>query len=143
MAFLREHFKQWACDDWQREQPRGASSRTLRSPRYNYFIRVDREALNSVDSAPASQDAKPWANNAGWVDFIDATWTSELDDVGSETEEVDMPDLDFEPIEGCREEDVGWMKVPAERICTELHSLFDRHQIWNVLYKRPPEVAEI
>ena len=50
-AFLREHFNQWKSDNWQREQPRAtrpAETTLLITPRYRYFIRVDREALDSV-----------------------------------------------------------------------------------------------
>lgn len=66
-----------------------------------------------------------------------------MDDVDSDTEEFDMPDLDFEPIEGCREEDVGWMKVATRSICTELYSLLDDPEMWRVIYKRPPEMAVV
>lgn len=139
-AFLREHFNKWKSNNWHREQPRASFARM---PRYECFIWVDREALDSVLVAPGSRDAGPGATDPGWVHFVDALWTAALDGVDSETEETDMPDLDFEPIEGCREEDVGWIKVPARSICTELYALFDGYEIWDALYGRPPEMAVI
>lgn len=63
-----------------------------------------------------------------------------MDAVDSDTEEFDMPDLDIEPVEGCREADVGGMKVATRSICTELYSLLDDPEMWRVVYKRPPEV---
>lgn len=69
------------------------------------------------------------ATDSGWVHFVDAVWTPALDHVDSDTEEIDLPDLTFEPIEGCREEDVGQMRVPARSICTKLYTLFDGHEI--------------
>lgn len=137
-AFLREHFKEWKSNNWQREQPRATYDYAAR---YYCFIRVDQEALDSVLNAPAGADARP--GNCGWVHFVDASWRPALDDVDSDTEEMDMPDLDFEPTEGCREEDVGWMKLPVFNIGTYLYTLFDTNEIWPALYRRPPEMCLI
>ncbi|KAI6812166.1 hypothetical protein KC340_g16783 [Hortaea werneckii] len=114
--------------NWQREQPRATlptEAMLLKNPRYRYFIRVGREALDSVLSASGDRDADPGTMATGWVHFVDSMWTAEMDAVDSNTEEFDMPDLDFEPVEGCREADVGWMKVATRDICTELYSLLD------------------
>ncbi|KAI7266733.1 hypothetical protein KC345_g8095 [Hortaea werneckii] len=72
-----------------------------------------------------------------------AEWQPEMDDVDSDTEECDMPDLDFEPVEGCGEEDVGWTKVATKSICTELYSLLDDPEMGRVIYRRPPDVAVV
>jgi hypothetical protein len=144
--FLREHFNQWKRDNCQREQPRATRPvevMLLKTPRYRYFIRVDREALDSVLGAPGNRDADPVSMATGWVHFIDTMWTAEMDCVDSDTEEYDMPSLDFEPIEGCREEGVGWMKVATTSICIELYSLLDDPEMWVVVYKRPPEMAVV
>ena len=144
--FLRGQFNQWKSANWRREQPRATRLAEVvlsRNPRHRYFIRVGREALDSVLSAPGNRDADPGSTAAGWVHFVDSMWTAEIDDVDSDTEECDMPNLDFEPIEGCREEDVGWMKVATRSICTEAYSLLDDPKMLRVIYKRPPEVAAV
>jgi len=144
--FLREHFNQWKRDSLQREQPRTTRSTEVmleKTPRYRYFIRVDREALDSVLGAPGNRDAEPGSTATGWVHFIDTMWTADMDDVDSDTEEFDMPDLNFEPVEGCREGNVGWMKVATGSISTELYSLLDDPEMWRVIYKRPPEMAMV
>lgn len=144
--FLREHFNQWKRDNLPREQPRTTRSTEVmleKTPRYRYFIRVDREALDSVLGAPGNRDADPGSRATGWVHFIDTMWTADMDDVDSDTEEFDMPDLNFEPVEGCREGNVGWMKVATGSISTELYSLLDDPEMWRVIYKRPPEMAMV
>jgi hypothetical protein len=144
--FLREHFNQWKRDNLPREQPRTTRSTEVmleKTPRYRYFIRVDREALDSVLGAPGNRDADPGSTATGWVHFIDTMWTADMDDVDSDTEEFDMPDLNFEPVEGCREGNVGWMKVATGSISTELYSLLDDPEMWRVIYKRPPEMAMV
>ncbi|KAI7231022.1 hypothetical protein KC330_g6631 [Hortaea werneckii] len=120
--FLREHFNQW--EECQ-------------------LATVGREALNSILYAPGNLDADPGSTATGWVHFIDTLWKAQMNDVDSDTEEFDMPDLDFEPIEGCREEDVGWMKVATRSICTELYSLLDNPEMWRIIYKRSPEMAVV
>ena len=102
-GFLREHFNQWKRDNCEREQPRATrlvEVMLLKTPRYRYFIRVDREVLDSVLGAPGNRDADPGSTATGWVHLIDTMWTAEMDCVDSDTEEFDMPDLDFELIEG-------------------------------------------
>lgn len=79
----------------------------LKTPRYRYFIMVNREALDSFLSAPGNRDADPESTATGWVHFVDSIWTAGMDDFDSDTEKCDMLNLDFQPIEGCREEDVG------------------------------------
>ncbi|KAI6900566.1 hypothetical protein KC316_g3186 [Hortaea werneckii] len=145
-GFLRKHFNQWKSANLQHEQPRATRPievMLLKTPRYRYFIRVGREALDSILGAPGNQDADPGSTATGWVHFIDTMWTADMDDVNSDTEEFDMPVLDFEPIEGCREEDVGWMVVATRSICTELYSLLDDAEMWRVIYPRPPEMAVV
>ncbi|GAB1736162.1 hypothetical protein NU219Hw_g6838t1 [Hortaea werneckii] len=54
--FLCKHFNQWRSAKWQHEQPRATrptEAMLLKTPRYRYFIGVDREAFDSVLSAPA------------------------------------------------------------------------------------------
>lgn len=136
-CMLRRHFKSWAKANWRLEQPRG---RTDSGQRYQFFLRVDRDVLESIIHAPGVGEKLPWLE-AGHIDLVDALWRSQLERVDTDTEEIDMPDLDFEPVEGCREEDVGWMRVPAERIGLEMYSTFCEHNVWYIYYERPPAMA--
>ncbi|KAF2171541.1 hypothetical protein M409DRAFT_18653 [Zasmidium cellare ATCC 36951] len=136
VANLRQHFTAWIRDNWQLEQPRGTCPG---SPRYRLFIRVDREALDSVLDRNNVRFAAPWAD-AGWVHLISGEWESELDHVDPD-DEYDQPDLTFNPVEDCREQDVGWMKVPAEEIGFQMYSRFVNPDSWYILYERPPKIA--
>lgn len=54
----------------------------------------------------------------------------------------DEPDLSYEPLEGCREEEVGWVKMPTSRLVPEVYGqLTADDSIWYVYYTRPPELA--
>lgn len=136
---LRQHFHDWVQQNWQREQPRGRDSRDFR---YQHFFRVDRASLESVLGYPGSRDSSTMWVDAGHVDFAEASWCSVLDDDDYEDLEEDLqPDLSFEPIEGYTEEDVGWMKVPADLMNLRMYSLFGEASLWPKVYKRPPEIA--
>jgi hypothetical protein len=71
---LREHFNTWADNAYAIEQPR-PSQLDFRKwglfgfQRYNYFIQVDEEALQSVLSPPESN----WDGH-GFVNFVDSRW---------------------------------------------------------------------
>jgi hypothetical protein len=49
-------------------------------------------------------------------------------------------DLLHEPIEGCTEEDLGWMMVDYTDAVVLYHLLRDRDS-WYIVYKPPPNVA--
>lgn len=49
-------------------------------------------------------------------------------------------DLLHEPIEGCTEEDLGWMMVDYTDAVVFYHLLRDRNS-WYIVYKPPPNVA--
>ncbi len=140
-ATLRRHFNAWARENWQLEQPRGKHAHR---PRYQYFIRVDRAALESVLDYPEAIRERPWLEG-GYIDIVDATWQSHAEyadpNPDPEDEEFDQPDLSYEPIEGCREEDVGWMRLPAKRVGAQMYSVLVGHDAWYFYYERPPEIA--
>jgi hypothetical protein len=109
---LRERFKQWAAQAIFTEQPRAQAQAqedpTFGIPRYDYFIQVDEEALQSVLAAPKND-----ISGKGFVNFVDARWKP-LGDRYS-----DNDDEKFDPIDGCTEENVGWIRIAAMMIDTD------------------------
>jgi len=75
--------------------------------------------------------------------FVDTMWTAEMGYVYSDSEEFDMANLDFEPLEGCREEDMGRIETATRSIRTELYSLLDDPEMWRVIYQRPSEMEVV
>jgi hypothetical protein len=74
-----------------------------RTGRYRFFIAVDLEAIESVLNAPMDSD------ETGFVRMVYGEWgPEELDEEDIANGDVD--DLE-EPLEGCTEYDVGWMKL--------------------------------
>ena len=135
---LRERFKQWAAQAIVTEQPRAKAeikqdpAPTFGIPRYNYFIQVDEEALQSVLAAP-----KIDPSGEGFVNFVNARWTP----LGDR-----YPDNDndrHDPIDGCTEEDVGWMRIAAMMIDADWYGAAGGFAGggWHVYYLRPPRIV--
>lgn len=84
------------------------------------------------------------------MNFIDAYWKplngkylecpdpSLKKDFGVKLEER------FEPIEGCVEENVGWMKLATINVCTEFYVNIGgtNDESWYHYYKRPPDIVK-
>lgn len=137
---LRVRFKQWASEALRTEQPRVEDHRfgSFGIPRYTYFIDVDEDALKSVAfEAPQPPETDLWG--VGYVNFVDAEWKplSELtEDVGGAREE----DV-HEAIEGCTEENVGWMKIASHMIGAGFYQVMMGYpDVWYEMYQRPPGV---
>lgn len=146
---LRRHFQEWARSAWPREQPRAQQQVNLFPellPRYRYFVQIDQAAMESVLENLDIRNIDPW--DTGFVNLVDAHWKSQADRLaelaaeGNELDEDDEPDLSFEPIEGCREEDVGWMRLPSSRMVPRMYEELDLDDsLCYVNYRRPPETA--
>lgn len=129
--WLRDHFNQWAEQAVVTEQPRAQAENhrvNIGAPRYNYFIQVDEEALQSVLAVPERDSRRE-----GFVNLVDSRWTSLSERGYPEDEEV------FDPIDGCTEEDVGWMRIARDSVGANLYMMDDC--AWYVYYLRPPAVV--
>jgi hypothetical protein len=96
---------------------------------------VDQEALESVlNSDP---DA---ITRTGFVRLVYGEWEPEVNEDGNEL--VDS-DEEFEPLEGCTREDVGWMKVPYDEIQAVGALTMRDMDDWDMYYARPPEMQAL
>lgn len=133
---LRDRFNRWADLAFVTEQPRAHAEAQecplFGVPRYNYFIQVDEEALKSVLAAPRRD-----SHGEGFVNLVDSRWKP----LGSRYPRQEDDEV-FEPIGGCTEENVGWMRVAARMIDTFLYeaAIDFPGGVWYVFYQRPPEV---
>lgn len=131
---LRKHFKQWAKSSLKEEQG-VREDYYARTGRYRFFIMVDQEAMESVLSA-AEDDYE-----TGFVRMVNAEWKPEVfDEEDIANGNIPPPE---EPLEGCTENDVGWMKV-----CWGYVELPGFHKVcdwedWEAYYTRPPEIVDI
>jgi hypothetical protein len=131
---LRARFMDWAATAIQAEQPR-ANDHILRlgGPRYNYFIQVDEQALRSVIS-PTEQEPLRGA----LVKFVDANWRPLAEEFPDQIEQPDPEDV-HEPIDGCTEENVGWMLISPKKIGPEFYEAsYTFMDAWYTYYVRPP-----
>ncbi|KAL4903352.1 hypothetical protein BDW74DRAFT_168904 [Aspergillus multicolor] len=142
---IRDHFKQWVVTACEREQGiPWKLAQNAKSPRYNFCIMVDEEALQSVlsTSAPDNPTGHAEINKTAYVKLVNRKWPGYLAEyVDEELAEIPDEDDHQEPIEGCKLEDVGWMKVLYDYVQLDatlgMHSTDD----WRVQYYRPPEVG--
>ena len=113
------------------------------TPRYQYCLHVDEEALRSVvphDTAISDEEIDA---GVGYLNLIDARWTlpSEEECEGSRREHKveDQYDEGFEAVDGYKMQDVGWMRVG---IRTAMPDFYSRRLVadWEHDYVRPPGV---
>lgn len=128
-AHLRTHFRKWV--ETAKRQEQGIDT-LYTSGRYIFFVMVDQEALESVlNSDPEAMIT------TGFVRLVYGDWEPEANEDGENE--------DLEPIEGCTQEDVGWMKIPydeVQSIGAGGLAMRDMHD-WDMYYARPPEVQAL
>jgi hypothetical protein len=128
---LREQFRAWTAEDVARQRLGTYDPTTI--ARYSYFIKVDEEVMQNLGGFLAADSH--WAKG-DFVKFVDANW--EPATVREEDEEPDG----FEEIEGCTEEDVGWMRVSPIMIFTAFYeTLNGDNMAWEVFYNRPLHIV--
>ncbi|KAJ5121547.1 uncharacterized protein N7515_009508 [Penicillium bovifimosum] len=126
---LREKFNEWAVTAIKEEQGIDPSQVPL-------FHMVDQKALDSILST--SEDDI----HGGFVRLVNAEWKPEELDA-EELAERGGPGPEEEPLEGCTEEDVGWMKVCWGDSQMLGYLELDDSLRWDRYYSRPPVIQPL
>jgi hypothetical protein len=75
----------------------------------------------------------------GCVNFVDANWKPLSERLPAEGREGDES---CEPIDGCREENVGWMKIASFMVGPDFYEVMSGFpDVWYSFYQRPPEAV--
>lgn len=141
-AQLRSRFNQWALEALKAEQPRAENQRwgTWGLLRYNYFIHVDDGALKSVVDEPPQLPEDMCGE--GYVNFVQADWKPFSEKAYNTRDVIGVEeDEGYEPIDGCTEENVGWMKISSRMVGTYFYQVMMDPDAWYVFYKRPEEIV--
>jgi hypothetical protein len=137
---VRDKFRAWVATDARLEMPTSAEhqQQTLEmllydNPRYKYCIHVDAESMQSVLDGPPPTE--PDFHGVGYVNLIraDDCW-EERDKGPAEYHDEREPELG-----GRTSFDVGWMKVPADRLVPEVYESLVDDFMWDCSYVRPNE----
>ncbi|PVI00152.1 hypothetical protein DM02DRAFT_527606 [Periconia macrospinosa] len=158
-SFVRRHFQTWCEHALTEEQ--GTREETERrsqisspwdsgSPvRYEFCVQVDEDSMRSINR----EDDKLGA----WVRLIRRNWDPDAarllrerdreSRVDDEELDDDIDDMDEEEeypaVEGCTEEDVGWMKMQLVGLIPELYANLRNPDSWHTYYLRPPHVSTV
>jgi hypothetical protein len=134
---LRERFRAWTADEVAR-QPGDYQPNVI--PRFRYFIKIDQEVLDSL--AEYISNEKYWTGDA-FVKFIDGSWEPLAESQQEEEEDDGWEKEVLEPIEGCTEEDVGWMRIMPLMIDADFYEVLSGDEnAWITFYERPPSIVK-
>ncbi|KAL9622236.1 MAG: hypothetical protein Q9160_003419 [Pyrenula sp. 1 TL-2023] len=100
----------------------------LAVPRYRFCLMVDDACLSSVLNGPQPGSKHGDVDGKGYVYIIDSLWQPEADDEG------------YRDVEGCTQEDVGWMKLRLASVAPRAYNMLENLG-WDTTYVRPPRVA--
>jgi len=138
---LHLHHQQWAAQAIKEENPNGKPEWLFTdfNSRYQYFIHVDEEVLRSVVyEAPHLPDDD--ILSTGYLNFVDAEWISNEERWGAEISGVDS-DTPYDPIDGCTEYDVGWIRIAANMVGAGFYVNIGP-ALWHSSYRRPFELLD-
>lgn len=127
---LKLRFQEWAATAKQSEDPRSKPRALGYGPlsSYKYFIHVDEPALHSFLNP--GEGAASMSLRRGWVHLVDSEW-KHIDGEGDEGLEPGAEG--FEPLYGCTDEDVGWLKLSGDSLN---HSYYDflgeENEVWYI-----------
>lgn len=144
---VRQRFIEWREGlSVERDGP-GADHRvTPYLPRFEYCVHVGKDSLDSLRAYEAASESGQ-AVPPVFFALVRAERRPEglPDDYDPDEDERDECDVDLAntgpPIEGCTDEDVGWVYVETEcwvNLYEELHN----DQAWYYLYARPPALVK-
>jgi hypothetical protein len=115
--------------------------------RYKLCVQVDEAALQSIVSAE-----EELFEGEAWVNLIVGDWEPETAAAQREQEKIEYARWGLDPevyelevevfpeIDGCTEENVGWMKVHYESLIPECYATMMDQNGFNHNYVRPPDM---
>ncbi|PSK58682.1 hypothetical protein B9Z65_6697 [Elsinoe australis] len=133
---VRRRFRQWASENSGSNSCRG-----------KFCIMVDQACVDATLSAPAP----PQYDREGkaFVYIIDKAWRQKYADGSYAADEADSQasegkepaDEGFPPVDGCRMDDVGWMKLAITHVAPRAFSVLEEPG-WEGTYHRPPATVK-
>ncbi|KAK0840609.1 hypothetical protein LTS02_017130 [Friedmanniomyces endolithicus] len=147
---VRRRFNKWLATDAYEERLNADARPTIiegagTTPRYQYCLQVDEEALRSV--VPVHYDTSisdETVDTRGFLNLIDANWAllsgEEAEELRRELEVEDPCDEGEEALDGCRMHDVGWMRVGIGSVMPGFCSQLLKGS-WEHNYVRPPGIG--
>jgi hypothetical protein len=145
-AAIRKHFLAWSTSDKPFEE-QGLDPQEYRdfdpifwSPRYNFFIHVDEEAMESVLALAESE------RRTGYVNVVEADWPPSAGDGLSEEDAESerrgiLSDCGYPEVEGMDTWEVGFQRVAVNQLYPshyrDVHGLLK-----NIWYVRPPKITD-
>lgn len=86
------------------------------------------------------KDLQDWGWDGGSVNLVDADWLPLRERCPDEYSDDDDDEFAYDPIEGCTEEQVGWMMIAGPAIDAKLLGEEMCDELWYVYYKRPDDI---
>lgn len=135
---LREHFHAWAADAASRTTV--PSEEAGQAGRYNFFFEVDEPSLRSIIDYTGRR-------TGGFMNLVDARWKPGYPGLdGEELEDQLFEDELREPVDGCKEWSVGWMKLHFRGLSIGFQvddaDEFHDGDNWERFYTRPPMIGK-
>ncbi|KAG9761693.1 hypothetical protein KCU73_g2261, partial [Aureobasidium melanogenum] len=151
---VRKHFQEWCAQALHREQGSEAEIGSRRQKpvpwfgslavRYRFCLQIDAASLKSI----VNNEDEPWVNLINNDHVMAAqpcndTSTKATVDEDNVGEFADDEDEEYPPLEGNREQDVGWMQVYTGTLMPTFYSYLWDPNAWVVSYCRPPYVLSV
>jgi hypothetical protein len=155
---VREHFKGWRKHAVREEQGTHAELEARRGAtdpdydnmavRYRFCVQIDESALRGIVSTEGGHPG-----SQAWVNLVEADWDPETAAAEREQDRREQEeDENFDPedledcvellpeIDGCAENNVGWMKVRYQGLIPGLYAKLRNPYALEYMYVRPPEM---
>lgn len=158
---VRRHFREWCARMVHEEQGSQEEIQSRRQDpslrdwglpvRYGFCIQVDEASMRSVISEEGERwvnvvkrDWEPWEATRQQQHGTMPGRTVESqgehnDDEGEFTDDED--DEEYPAIEGCTDEDVGWIKTQLVGLMPDFYADLRDPNSWHIQYVRPPDMA--
>ncbi|GIZ48413.1 hypothetical protein CKM354_001147400 [Cercospora kikuchii] len=117
--------------------------------KYNACIYADEEVVESVLEGEDPRVGFYRTPLRAYVKILDIQYTEETYQYDSEDEPdeaaralLNSDDDGYDPIEGCRSYDVGWVKAAARLLIPRTYAVLCYASGWDRMYVRPPALSE-